>query len=301
LAPGSVFYGSHEGLSALAKVHREAWCLENGIDPGTDHGFYIAEGPRLGLEGDFPAFASAIRARAGDRPVRLIVLDTYSACMSGADENKPQDVTRFIEHLREWLKLFPQAAVLVLAHTGKDEARGTRGSSALEAGTDTVLYLKRTGDHAELRVARQRSAPEREEAIHLKAKLVGKSMVLEAVDRHDLMAAKRQADPYSVAKIMRALDAAGAVTTATAVHTHDLARLLRPDGEQDPLLREAMLKEVAGELNKRAGHDIGYRGLTFDQGIKRRWYCPSIGERPPGSPAQEIPVSEAYRQLAPLL
>lgn len=78
----------------------------------------------------------------------LIVIDTLSRALSGGDENSPVDMGDFIKNV-DRLRSATGAHVMVIHHSGKDQARGARGHSALRAATDTeleVVYDQKTGE-----------------------------------------------------------------------------------------------------------------------------------------------------------
>lgn len=75
-------------------------------------------------------------------PVRLIILDTLSRCLAGANENAPEDMTAVVsaaEHIRE----MTGAHVLFVHHSGKNAAAGARGHSSLRAATDSEIEIQR--------------------------------------------------------------------------------------------------------------------------------------------------------------
>jgi hypothetical protein len=80
----------------------------------------------------------------------LIVLDTLARCARGADENSARDMGIVIDSAYR-IRGHQPRTVLLVHHTGKDRET-TRGSSALEAGVDTV-YLSE-GDSGLLRLTR---------------------------------------------------------------------------------------------------------------------------------------------------
>ena len=78
--------------------------------------------------------------RLSGKPCSAIVLDTLARVMAPDDENSAQDVGGFISRCDEIMRV-TGAAVIVVHHSGKDPARGMRGSSALYAAADLVLQL----------------------------------------------------------------------------------------------------------------------------------------------------------------
>ena len=78
-----------------------------------------------------------IEAKTGE-PVALIVIDTLWCAMGGADENSAKDMGVVVARLKRIAEA-TGAAILVVHHPGKDEAKGMRGSSSLFAACDCVL------------------------------------------------------------------------------------------------------------------------------------------------------------------
>lgn len=77
-------------------------------------------------------------------PVRLVVIDTLARCFGGNDENDARDMGAFIEGC-DVIKQKTGATVLVVHHSGKDEAKGARGSSSFRAALDAEFNVKREG------------------------------------------------------------------------------------------------------------------------------------------------------------
>lgn len=88
--------------------------------------------------------ARQIEAECGV-PVRMVVIDTLARCFGGNDENDARDMGAFIEGC-DVIKQKTGATVLVVHHSGKDEAKGARGSSSFRAALDTEFNVKREGD-----------------------------------------------------------------------------------------------------------------------------------------------------------
>ena len=87
---------------------------------------------------------AAFEAR-GDR-LGLIVVDTLSASVPGADENTAKDMSPVLTALQS-MSIELGAMVLVIAHTGKNADAGIRGWSGLLANADGLIMLsKAEGD-----------------------------------------------------------------------------------------------------------------------------------------------------------
>jgi hypothetical protein len=89
--------------------------------------------------------ASQLTGRNGGEPVGLIVIDTLARAMAGDDENTAQDMAAFINRCAA-IAATTGAAIMIVHHGGKDDARGMRGSSALFAACDTVLKVEAIGE-----------------------------------------------------------------------------------------------------------------------------------------------------------
>jgi len=88
--------------------------------------------------------AKQIQVECGQK-VELIVFDTLARCFGGSDENDARDMGAFIEGC-DLIKRETGATVLVVHHSGKDETKGARGSSAFRAALDAEFNIKREGD-----------------------------------------------------------------------------------------------------------------------------------------------------------
>lgn len=283
---GPTFYGAHEGRFLIEKTHREAWCQDRGFDPETDLGFYVAPGPRVGL-GDMPMFGDAIQTvldkRADGIPPRLIVLDTYSQCMLGMDENSPMDVGRFLYETGELRDRFG-CSILILAHLGKDASRGTRGSNSLEAGVDTVIDLTRTDGtlRVKAKVRHQRNALERSNPWYFQGKQVKDSLVFDPLAPLEYSAMQRVDDPHDARNVSAMLTLLGATSRETAQTTYAVAHAMTKQGQDTLEQFMVNVRATQNALNAKATGSL--RHLNEGSGPRRRWFVPPLDEEtpPPG-------------------
>ena len=80
-----------------------------------------------------------------DADPALVVVDTLARSMGGGDENTAKDAAAFVKNC-DLIREATGAHVLVVHHTGKDEDRGARGSSALRAAVDTEIHVSSEGE-----------------------------------------------------------------------------------------------------------------------------------------------------------
>lgn len=87
---------------------------------------------------------------------RLVVIDTLNRAMAGGDENSGEDMGRFValcDHIAKQLRAF----VLVVHHSGKDAAKGSRGHSSLLGAVSLELEVtKEQGQPGTIKVTKMR-------------------------------------------------------------------------------------------------------------------------------------------------
>lgn len=88
----------------------------------------------------------------------LVVIDTLARCLVGADENSAKDMGEAVDALYRLRDATGDGTVLAVHHTGKDRET-TRGSSALEAGVDTVYKTKGDARLIDLERTKRKDGP----------------------------------------------------------------------------------------------------------------------------------------------
>jgi hypothetical protein len=87
--------------------------------------------------------------------VGLVVIDTLARVMGGGDENTASDMGLLVQHVDELCSELGLHVMLV-HHSGKDVARGARGSSSLRAATATEIEVEPLEGMSVARVTKQR-------------------------------------------------------------------------------------------------------------------------------------------------
>jgi hypothetical protein len=89
---------------------------------------------------------------------KLIIIDTLARAFGGGDENSASDMMQFVVTCGHIQKIVQDAALMLLHHSGKDSAKGMRGSSALLGAVDSELELIRFEDSMKgiIRIAKQK-------------------------------------------------------------------------------------------------------------------------------------------------
>ena len=85
----------------------------------------------------------------------MIVLDTLSRVIAGGNENAPDDMGQLIGNC-DRIRAEARCHVMLVHHTGKDEARGARGHSSLRAAVDTEIEVSGGNGVSLAKVTKQR-------------------------------------------------------------------------------------------------------------------------------------------------
>lgn len=230
---GPAFYAAAEGRANIKKVRRRAWKIANEVDTAPD--FFVGPAPMLAIPEEVQQFGDEVKRRCGGRKPALIVLDTVAKVMAGLNENDAADAGKFIKLCDSLVEAFG-CSVIAIHHTGKDEGRGARGSSAFLAGFDTVLEVAahKATKTLELRVKKHKDAEERSQPWAFEAKAIANSLVLQPIthEEHATLTGKdERLDGKKIGAALRDLKAFG---VEAGVTTHVLATaILPPDGEAE--------------------------------------------------------------------
>lgn len=111
---------------------------------------------------DAQAVVDLIRTLESDvgEKCELVICDTLSRMAAGANENSGEDMGTVIKHA-EYIKREARVHVMLIHHSGKDQARGARGWSGLRAAIDTEIEVtvdEATGLRA-AEITKQRDIP----------------------------------------------------------------------------------------------------------------------------------------------
>ena len=131
---------SSTGLSQIGSTNRSSCCLGQWDLLSTQ------------VSDDF---AQAL----GQRPPTLVVIDTLTRSMIGANENEVQVVGRLFESVRKIQTAVRTATVLLIHHNRKDGG-GPHGSSVIQADVSTLMSASKKGSIVTLRCEKQRDGKE---------------------------------------------------------------------------------------------------------------------------------------------
>jgi hypothetical protein len=143
--PGRVLYVVAEGATGT-RYRYEAWCEYHEVDEVSNIEWMTLPANVLHTQ-DRVALYEIVEAQ---RPI-FVVLDTLARHMPGGDENSFQTVSVVVETL-DHLKRLTQGTILPVHHSGKDEAQGARGHSALKGALDAELSVRTTRIEGQMRL-----------------------------------------------------------------------------------------------------------------------------------------------------
>jgi len=134
--PGPVMYVGAEAPKTVAK-RLKAWMIRHEVQ---HLDVAVVQSSVDLLNGDAEAVIELGRQLEAERGrLAMVVVDTLARAMTG-NENAPDDMGPFVAacgKIREQLG----AHVLIVHHSGKDQARGARGHSSLRATTDVEIEV----------------------------------------------------------------------------------------------------------------------------------------------------------------
>jgi putative DNA primase/helicase len=119
---------------------------------------------------DVIALVQAISELKG-KPVRLIVGDTLARLSAGANENSGEDMGPVMARF-DRVAQATKAALHIIHHNGKDQAKGARGWSGIRAHIDTEIEVAEKDGIRSASVTKQRELPGKGEAIYFRLEVV---------------------------------------------------------------------------------------------------------------------------------
>lgn len=280
LRVGHVFYSVLEGRSALEKTRRRAWQTLHGLDNAAMFRFHTMPAPRLVVDGEVTEFGETIQTYMQENfpgePVAMILIDTMAKSMAGMDEMSPKDAGLYVQVCDNLAESF-KCVVMSVAHHGKDEKKGIRGSSAFQAGFGSTIEVSRAAPKSmvvNVNVIQHKDAPEPDKPWHLEGRSMGQSLVFQRLtpEEYNLLTVEEEAFGHKL--IGAALRKLHAIGEAHAVTSHVLATALVAIVEgEDAELRQKKLAAASRKLTKLARGKLD--GFVKFEGRDAMWFLPA--------------------------
>lgn len=266
--PVTVVYVVGEAAHNVMRLHRPAWQLHKGCAGAVPPFYVIDQMPSVGQDGAFQELVAGLQAQ-GVKP-GLVVLDTVARAMRGRDENSAKDAGDFIEAMDMIQHVFG-CTVLALHHTGKDAARGSRGSNVMVADPDTSIEV--TADRpmkiASVYVREQRAAEIPDQPWIFQGSVMGRSLVFDPMDTAAYRLLVEDRDAFSSKKVGAAIAALGGPVSTHVLAGHMCPQMQGEDEDARARLVKGFEKKLRGEAKERL---IAY---TTGEGHSLKWLIPS--------------------------
>ncbi|MDL2207531.1 helicase RepA family protein [Desulfovibrio sp. OttesenSCG-928-M16] len=156
----------------------------------------------------------------------VLVIDTLNRATPGADENSSKDMSSIIS-AADTIQAAMQGLVLLVAHSGKDTAKGIRGHSSLFAALDANIEIGRNGDTRFVKVPKVKEGEDgAKKYFRLKSVVVGTdadgddmtSCVVEPLDSSAIGRAEDKPPTKSQIYALESFDKAARFERAEIVH-----------------------------------------------------------------------------------
>ncbi|MDE2020737.1 MAG: bifunctional DNA primase/polymerase [Patescibacteria group bacterium] len=264
-AAAPTVYIAGENAPSIALKHVPAWRLARGIE-GKIPFWIVRTMPRAAVLEEIQEAAEEIR-KTGIQPA-LIAIDTATRALRGLDENSAKDMGLFSAAC-EYLQRETHATILVIRHTGKDTARGGRGSNVLEGDFDTIISVARYEKSLFVKatITEQRNAAEPDEPFFFKGALTGPSLVFRPIPENDYPSENAEPE-FSQTRIVEILRCLGATAEEKAIETSVLCAELEKNNPKANLSRTTRHLKLLSKSHLRA--------YTVQSGTLLKWCIPNI-------------------------
>lgn len=158
--PTGVLYIAGEGVTGLGN-RIQGWKREHQMN-GVDVPFLLLPMAVQLLDKTQRAKLLRTITAAADREgfeIGLIVVDTVSRALAGADENTQESMSAFVAACDE-IRRHAGGALIAVHHSGKDKDRGMRGSTVLLGGCDASIRVSKSEQIVTLKTEKQKDAEE---------------------------------------------------------------------------------------------------------------------------------------------
>jgi hypothetical protein len=153
---GTVAYIAAEGATGL-QDRITAYCRQHDVDPAGVPIRVLDAAPNMmdndkKSKGGVLALGRALKALG---PLAVVYVDTYARVMGAGNENEAKDTNTVVANCH-LLHQVTGAIIMLIHHSGKDSARGARGSGALRAAADVEYSVTKAAAHRTVKVTKMK-------------------------------------------------------------------------------------------------------------------------------------------------
>ena len=273
VAQGAVADCAGEAPISIARKRFPAWMQHRGIENPNAVPFALVPAvPLVSTASDVDALIASLK-ETGLR-FSLIVIDTVARALGGLDENSAKDVGLLLAAAEKLRNTF-DCSVLLIHHTGKDEGRGARGSSALIGGVDAAFEVKAEAEvlAVTLRCEKMKEA-DPPAPIRFQGARVFNSLVFDPMPEAEFAALTRSntsVHHLDVAAALKALDAVNGKAVTTHVLAAEMAGADAPNNVVESK-RRALIRASRDRLRAYVTQ------LGEGRGVSTLWSFPTLDE-----------------------
>lgn len=87
--------------------------------------------------------------------LKMVIVDTLARAINGGNENSSDDMGEFIKNC-DRIRMQTNAHLMIIHHSGKNDAQGARGHSSLKAAVDTEIKVSKKNGKISTEITKQR-------------------------------------------------------------------------------------------------------------------------------------------------
>ena len=224
-------------------VRAKAWYKHKGVT-NNDNLYYVFDMLDISSSESVNNFVKAIKVN--ELEPKLIVVDTLASSFHQGDENNASDISKVNNHVRH-LITYLRCAVMVVHHTGKDESKGMRGSSAIRAAVDMAIHVKEHSDGFIQLICNKSRHSAKFEDVSVQLATYGSDCVATIVENLPKVVTKKgQAKSKNLDKIVSVLNSLGAMTAKDIMTATDMSRTIAFEALKYGIEAELLTKDSKG-------------------------------------------------------
>ena len=284
LRSGPVIYFLGEGRRAFETQRLRALCETRGVPDDENLPLYtVASVPPVANGEVVGAYFAAIEKELAGRTAAAIVIDPLARSMIGLDENSAGDAGYYVAMAEAMVEKFG-CSVVTIAHEGKDESRGARGSSAFLAGFDNVWRVEADQDKLTLKIEPVKLKDDEHQPLHARGQKVAisgtriGSLVFGLIDPADYRKANGKGGITNAdigAALKRLTEANGGDPVTSIVLAAELWQS-NPEGSSAESVKRLLNREMGGRFRVYVKHPGTGR---YDPTL---WHFPVLGNAASG-------------------
>lgn len=218
-----VLYLAPEGAHGIGTARLPAACAQRGkkLEDLTGHWYTLPFAPGLVSEAEIDELITKCREVSFEPDI--IVIDTLTRALKGFDINAPQTGAALIAGMERMGAAF-NALVAAITHPGKDDSKGSIGSSLIESLAFAIWGVRRVDDAVFVTIEKMKDGPaEFTKAFKVEHQANGVPVITDPAPGEHLVAARKDDAAVSEPAVREILRRRNAYGAGAGVFEDDLA------------------------------------------------------------------------------